>query len=289
MGWATVEWPPENGTGLTRRSKTRKKLLKYIVVAIISLLILSMALICLAWIYPNAKWPYPAKIIQLPATKASAYLQRQFGFVDKKKNKNIEQNKAALEAPPPKVSEETKEHASEPEKNIAEDNVATKATSEDTVSNNEPAAATNAASKDAVSNSEPAVATNAVSENTVSNNEPAENKITPVQGHIRINSSGEVSRGESFRYTNVLEMVATAYTHTGNPTASGAWPCQGVVAVDQNVIPLGSKLYIEGYGYARAMDTGSSIVGNRIDLFMDSREQALNWGVKRVKVYVLEN
>lgn len=62
----------------------------------------------------------------------------------------------------------------------------------------------------------------------------------------------------------------------------------GVVAVDPNVIPLGSRLYIPGYGMAIAADTGGAIRGNRIDLLMDSYDAAMNFGRQSVEVYVLE-
>ncbi len=68
----------------------------------------------------------------------------------------------------------------------------------------------------------------------------------------------------------------------------GMWCSYGTVAVDRRVIPLGSKLYIEGYGYAIANDIGSDIKGNTLDLFMEYRPQCSIWGVRRVKVYVLE-
>jgi len=58
--------------------------------------------------------------------------------------------------------------------------------------------------------------------------------------------------------------------------------------VDPEVIHLGTKLYIEDYGYAVAADTGSAIQGYRIDLYMGSEDQALQWGRKTVKVR-LEN
>jgi 3D (Asp-Asp-Asp) domain-containing protein len=61
-----------------------------------------------------------------------------------------------------------------------------------------------------------------------------------------------------------------------------------VVAVDPQVIPLGTQLYVEGYGYARALDVGPAITGNRIDVFLDSADEARHWGVRRVKVYILE-
>lgn len=85
-----------------------------------------------------------------------------------------------------------------------------------------------------------------------------------------------------------LYVQATAYTHTGNTTYTGVYPKIGTVAVDPRVIPLGSRLWIEGYGYGIAQDTGGAIKGNIIDLFMDSKEECLRWGRRMVKVYILE-
>jgi 3D (Asp-Asp-Asp) domain-containing protein len=92
----------------------------------------------------------------------------------------------------------------------------------------------------------------------------------------------------------VYAMVATAYTAdsaqavpTGR-TATGLPARYGVVAVDPRVIPLGSRLFIQGYGTAIAADTGGAIRGNRIDLCMDSLRSAINWGRQPVKVYVLQ-
>lgn len=92
----------------------------------------------------------------------------------------------------------------------------------------------------------------------------------------------------------VFAMVATAYTAdsaqavpTGR-TATGLPAHYGVVAVDPRVIPLGSHVFIQGYGTAIAADTGGAIIGNRIDLCMDSLRRALNWGRQPVKVYVLQ-
>ena len=62
----------------------------------------------------------------------------------------------------------------------------------------------------------------------------------------------------------------------------------GVVAVDPRVIPLGTKLYIEGYGYAVAEDTGGAIKGNRIDLCYTDRAKAEAFGRRNVKVYILK-
>ncbi len=91
-----------------------------------------------------------------------------------------------------------------------------------------------------------------------------------------------------------LFMEATAYSPTvaetdGDPwtTASGMRSGYGIVAVDPRVIPLGSKLYVEGYGYAIAGDTGGAIRGNRIDVFFYVAQQSAAWGRRWVRVFVL--
>lgn len=96
---------------------------------------------------------------------------------------------------------------------------------------------------------------------------------------------------ENGGYRQRIVMDASAYTadDPGNSgyTATGQRLRRGMVSVDPDVIPLGSQLYIEGYGYATAEDTGGSIVGNRIDLAMDSSAEAFNFGRREVVVYVL--
>ena len=97
-----------------------------------------------------------------------------------------------------------------------------------------------------------------------------------------------VSRSLQHNVKEVRTMEATAYTHTGNRTATGIYPYVGVVAVDPRVIPLGSKLYVEGYGYAEAQDTGGAIKGDRIDIFLDTEIECINWGRRVVEVHFLE-
>lgn len=92
-----------------------------------------------------------------------------------------------------------------------------------------------------------------------------------------------------------LMVTATAYTAycTGcsGTTAYGidlrANPNQKVIAVDPKVIPLGTKVWVEGYGEAIAGDIGGAIKGNKIDVFIPSYNNAMEWGVKKVKLKVL--
>ena len=87
-------------------------------------------------------------------------------------------------------------------------------------------------------------------------------------------------------------MKSTAYTPNdagcSGRTATGAKATKGIAAVDTNVIPFGTKLYIPGYGIAVAADRGGAIKGNRIDLCYNTLSEAYSWGRRNVTVYVLE-
>jgi len=96
-----------------------------------------------------------------------------------------------------------------------------------------------------------------------------------------------ISRGgTTIRFKRAYVMRATAYCIPGGITKTGASVRLGVIAVDPTVISLEENVYVEGYGQARALDTGGAIKGNRIDLYMDSEEAALSYGVRNVMVYV---
>jgi 3D (Asp-Asp-Asp) domain-containing protein/septal ring factor EnvC (AmiA/AmiB activator) len=98
-----------------------------------------------------------------------------------------------------------------------------------------------------------------------------------------IQPSGVILTGE-------WKMVATAYFSGGDGiTATGLRARKGVVAVDPRVIPLGTKLYIEGYGEAQAADTGGWIKGNRIDLCFDSLQECMVYGRRNIYIYLVEN
>jgi len=93
-----------------------------------------------------------------------------------------------------------------------------------------------------------------------------------------------------------IMVSSTAYTAHCNGcsgrTASGinlrANPNVKVIAVDPSFIPLGTKVYVEGYGYAVAADTGSAIKGHKIDVFFPSKSEAYRWGRKTVKIRILD-
>ncbi|MFP7735442.1 LysM peptidoglycan-binding domain-containing protein [Priestia aryabhattai] len=100
---------------------------------------------------------------------------------------------------------------------------------------------------------------------------------------------------ESKSVSKEITVEATAYTAycagCSGITATGidlrSNPNRKVIAVDPRVIPLGSRVYVEGYGEAIAGDTGGAIKGTRVDLFMASQSSALNWGRKTVKLQIL--
>jgi 3D (Asp-Asp-Asp) domain-containing protein len=104
------------------------------------------------------------------------------------------------------------------------------------------------------------------------------------------------SRGGYFSGGKVISMIATGYTgsaaenggNSSGRSATGLKIGHGVVAVDPNFIPLGTRLYIEGYGYAVAADTGGAIKGNRIDLGHDTHREANQVGRRSVKVHILD-
>lgn len=103
------------------------------------------------------------------------------------------------------------------------------------------------------------------------------------------------SRG-AYAGKRVLGVIATAYDP--GPGSCGKWAdgktCNGkragygIIAVDPRVIPLGTKLYVPGYGYGIAADVGSAIKGNRIDLGFNSRSGALKWGKKPVRITIVD-
>ncbi|WP_456272833.1 ubiquitin-like domain-containing protein [Bacillus sp. AK031] len=131
-----------------------------------------------------------------------------------------------------------------------------------------------------------------VSEKTV---KESQDKIVNVGTKVLV---AQVSRGTSSSAPSggkEFYVSSTAYTGSCNGcsgiTATGinlrANPGVKVIAVDPSVIPLGTKVYVEGYGYAVAADTGGAIRGNKIDVFFPSKSEAYRWGRKQVKIKIL--
>lgn len=119
--------------------------------------------------------------------------------------------------------------------------------------------------------------------------EAAKNNASNSSGTLNnTNSSQPSSDG---KYKKTLSMEATAYSG-GTLTAMGLKPVRdpggiSTIAVDPSVIPLGSKVYIPGYGYAIASDTGGVIKGNIIDLYMNSHDECTSWGRRQVTLHIV--
>ncbi len=98
------------------------------------------------------------------------------------------------------------------------------------------------------------------------------------------NEEGGAPTGRSFIAN------CTAYTHTGNPTASGVMPVAGVtIAADPSVFPLGTKIYIPYFNNTFIVqDTGGAVQGNVIDIFMDTYDECVQFGRRNLEAYVVE-
>ena len=115
----------------------------------------------------------------------------------------------------------------------------------------------------------------------------------------KVTTSAQPTQTESAPSTSndarTMTVEATAYTAnctgcsgvTANGTDLHANPDAKVIAVDPNIIPLGSKVWVEGYGEAIAADTGGAIKGNRIDLFIADENEANQWGRRTVTIKIL--
>lgn len=129
----------------------------------------------------------------------------------------------------------------------------------------------------------------AAASTTVARSSPPTNTVE--EPKVTVSSAKE----EPESYGAEMTVTATAYTAycagCSGTTAYGidlrANPNQKVIAVDPRVIPLGTRVWVEGYGEAIAGDTGGAIKGNKIDVFIPSHDNAIAWGVKEVKLRVI--
>lgn len=120
------------------------------------------------------------------------------------------------------------------------------------------------------------------------------NKVAPVSKLVLMGRSGFTASRHKFTRSKVITMHASAYDPSAGRgrnatfrTATGLKAQYGVVATDPRVIPMGTKLFVEGYGFAMAADKGSAIKGNRIDLCYPTRAQCMQFGRKKVVVHIL--
>ncbi|WP_371925831.1 3D domain-containing protein [Halobacillus sp. A5] len=111
------------------------------------------------------------------------------------------------------------------------------------------------------------------------------------------NVEDEETNNKSEDIEKTVKVEATAYTAfcegCSGITKTGLDlredPEQKVIAVDPEVIPLGSKVRVPGYGEAIAGDTGGAIQGHRIDLFMEENGDAMDYGRKQIEVEIIES
>ena len=123
--------------------------------------------------------------------------------------------------------------------------------------------------------------------------EKAELRKSTIEKSKKVKKPVDSLQAQLAKAKRVFTVRSTAYT--SDPRENGGWNVtaigtkirRGVIAVDPRVIPLRTRVYVEGYGFATAEDTGGAIKGNKIDVVMDTKAQSRNWGVRNVKIYIL--
>lgn len=116
-----------------------------------------------------------------------------------------------------------------------------------------------------------------------------------IGGEIDVIATGYCNCGKCCSW-HVDENGASVYSYgkmKGRPkvvgmTSSGAMATRGTVAADTSVIPMGSRIFVPGYGAGVVEDTGGDIVGNRIDLWFPTHEEARAWGRKKVRIRLVK-
>jgi len=134
---------------------------------------------------------------------------------------------------------------------------------------------------------------NASESNTNENAESAEETSTSNES---ASNDSAASNNQDDPEGQTFSVTATAYTANcdgcSGVTSTGvdlnSNPDAKVIAVDPSVIPLGSEVYVEGYGYATAADVGGAINGNKIDVHVPTKDEAYSWGVRTVDVTIVD-
>ena len=138
---------------------------------------------------------------------------------------------------------------------------------------------------------------NKVSEPITTNEDAKVNKgVTQAASNVETKNEANSTIEQPNKEEETITVTATAYTanceggtgvtYTGVDLRAN--PDSKVIAVDPTVIPLGTKVYVEGYGYATAADIGGAIKGNKIDVFIPSQSEAEDWGMKTVEEKILK-
>jgi 3D (Asp-Asp-Asp) domain-containing protein len=118
----------------------------------------------------------------------------------------------------------------------------------------------------------------------------------PVNAVVTARQPTQLGSRGAYVGARTITVIATAYDpgpgscgkYANGQTCNGKRAGYGIIAVDPKVIPLGSKLYVEGYGYGIAADVGGAIKGNHVDLGFNSRSASFGWGKRLVKLQILE-
>lgn len=112
---------------------------------------------------------------------------------------------------------------------------------------------------------------------------PVQNKVVAYGVYMNFNEPYGLNYAKK-----ITDVKAVSYHFSGNPKGAYGKPCTyGTCAVDPKVIPLGSLIYIEGYGYAVANDVGAGIKGNIVDVYMEYGPQCYTWGARTVDIYLI--
>ena len=208
---------------------------------------------------------------------ANSYISKGNDLISKKKA----EEKAAKE----RAEKEARERAEREAREKAEQNKHNSNSNKNNNSSNKHNNSSNNSSNNSNKNN------NSSSSNNSNNNASNNNSSNNSSSNNNSSSSNNNSNSNTSSSKKTLTMEATAYSgHT--TTAMGLRPVRepngiSTVAVDSSVIPLGSKVYVEGYGVAIASDTGGAIIGNKIDLFMNSEAECLQFGRRPVTVKIL--
>lgn len=110
----------------------------------------------------------------------------------------------------------------------------------------------------------------------------------PVDGQVKLGTKTSGETGDVKYKETYIANCAAYYDTTGARASDGSTLRFGTCAVDPNTIKLGTKLYIEGYGFAVANNKGNNLKGKQIDVYARNQQECMSWGVKNCTVYVLE-